>query len=301
MKFLKFLVVILTLFGTSVFVYGYLSDQEIISTIASYYNKSPSVLVTNEYTKEIDNNFVKLTNNFYASNKQDLLDIYYTIISSGMNEFTFYCKDEYETCTSDAQAIFNDNELLSEINNFVNVYNTFKKLKVNITKSYFLKGRIDLVIEKVYSKEDIERIEKKLDELEPKLIDKNKSDYDNILNIHDYIINNTKYNIEDENKENTESSTAIGVLFNLATCNGYTDTASLLLDRLNIKNMRISNDNHIWNLVYLNNKWLHLDLTWDDPVNNLNQDMLLHDYFLKETKEMDDKHNFNKEIFDFIN
>ena len=118
--------------------------------------------------------------------------------------------------------------------------------------------------------------------------------------------------MNDSKKEKSESKTAIGVLFNnLATCNGYTDTAALLLDRIKVPNIKISNDDHIWNLVYINNKWLHLDVTWDDPINtaNLNKDILQHDYFLKTTNEFyqtdilnsQDEHNFNKEIYYFVN
>ena len=155
-------------------------------------------------------------------------------------------------------------------------------------------------------------INNKLDELESELILNKKSDYEKVLSIHDYIINNTIYNIKDENKSNTPSSNALGVLFyNTATCNGYTDAASLLLDRANIPNVRISNDKHIWNLVYIDNKWLHMDVTWDDPVNKLdiNNQILTHDYFLKTNEEFEkiainnpeSRHDFSKGIYNFIN
>ncbi len=297
MKFLKFLVVVLTIFACLVFAYGYLTEKEVISTLINYYDRTPTVLVNNKYRKSIDESFVHLTNDFIADDRNELLNIYYTIMASGMTEFTFFCGTKYEGCIDEVLNINNDDDLLSQINNFVHVYNSFKSIKTTYTTN----GKINLYINRVYSEEDINKINSKLDEIENKVIDRNKSDRDNIMSIHDYIINNTKYNVEDENKPNTVSATAIGVLFkNLATCNGYTDTASLLMDRLNIKNIRISNDEHIWNLVYLDGKWLHLDLTWDDPVNNLNKDILLHDYFLKETKDMDDKHNYDKNIFNFI-
>ena len=290
MKILKFLVVFLSFFASFVFIYGYLADTEVITVIKEYYDRTPSVLINNKYRKDIDESFVHYTNNFIAENRNDLLNIYYTIMSSGMNEFTFYCSSKYSKCLDEVEKINDDAELLSQINNFVNVFNSFKTIKT----TYTTYGKVTLNISRTYSQTGIDRINKELDILEDKLIDKNKSDYDNILSIHDYIVNNTKYNVEDEHNTDGESSNAIGVLFNhLATCNGYTDTMALFLDRLNIKNVKISNDEHIWNLVYLNGKWLHLDVTWDDPVNSLNKDMLLHDYFLKETKDMDDKHIYN--------
>ena len=77
------------------------------------------------------------------------------------------------------------------------------------------------------------------------------------------------------------------------TCNGYADAMAIFLD------YKISNDEHIWNLVYLDGKWYHLDLTWDDPISetNINRDT----YFLITTKTLeelnDGTHNFDKKIY----
>lgn len=306
MRILKFIVVLLTIFACFTFTYGYLNELEIFDTLINFYEKTPSILYNNEYRKNVNIDFVQLTEDFEANDNKELLNIYYTIISSGMDEFTFYCANEYTDCIQNVINLNNNNDLLSQMNNFVHVYNSFRSIKTTYTTN----GKVTLSINKVYSNDDINIINSKLDSIEETLYKDAVSEYDKILAIHDYIINNTKYNLKDENKIGTPSSTAIGVLVNnLATCNGYTDTASLLLDRLNIPNVRISNENHIWNLVYTNGKWLHMDLTWDDPVNSLNKDMLTHDFFLKTTDEFDEigklnsknQHNFNKEIFNFIN
>ncbi len=75
----------------------------------------------------------------------------------------------------------------------------------------------------------------------------------------------------------------------------------LFLEKMGIKSYRISSDKHIWNAVYLDNTWYHLDLTWDDPITNTNADYLSHDYFLISTKQLSElnteQHNFNKNIF----
>ena len=67
MKFLKFLVVILTIFASSVFVYGYLYEKEIINLLIEYYDRNPDTLLNNEYTKDINVDFVQLTNDFDAN------------------------------------------------------------------------------------------------------------------------------------------------------------------------------------------------------------------------------------------
>ena len=277
----------LALFGCFTFVYGYLEENEIISSLIEYYERNPDTLLQNEYEKEIDIDFVKYTDDFDANNKQELINLSYT------------------NCINDIVSINNDSVLLSQLNNFVNVFNSFRSIKTTYTTS----GKVTLAVNRIYSNDDIQLINSKLDEIEKEIYVDADSEYDKILAIHNYIINHTKYNLEDENKSGTTSSTAIGVLVkNLATCNGYTDTAALLLDRLNIKNVRISNQDHIWNLVYTGDKWLHMDLTWDDPVNKLNVDILSHDYFLKTTLEFDEmgknndknKHEFDRNVYNFI-
>lgn len=304
MRFLKFLVVLLTIFASFTFAYGYLNDKEVISTIIQFYDRTPSKIVNNEYVKDLDVGIVKFTDDFIPKNKNELLNIYYTIISSGMKEFTFYCSTEYTNCINDMIEINDNANLLSQINSLVSVYNSFKSIKTSYTSS----GKITLYINRIYNEDDIKRINDRLDIIENEIIDKTRSNEENILAIHDYIIDNTKYS-EDEKYESTENTnTAIGVLFyGLAKCNGYTDAAALFMDRLNIKNVRIVSigddltEPHIWNLVYLDGKWLHLDLTWDDPVNNLNRDFLYHDNFLKTTQEDNNKHIFDKNFYYFAN
>ena len=101
----------------------------------------------------------------------------------------------------------------------------------------------------------------------------------------------------------------------MATCNGYTDLMAIFLTKFNIKNYKIattkesissSSNGHIWNAVYLNNQWLHLDLTWDDPVSDDGKDYLYHKYFLIDTTTLNkidsgkveiEEHNFDKNYY----
>ena len=55
----------------------------------------------------------------------------------------------------------------------------------------------------------------------------------------------------------------------------------------------------------LDDKWLHMDLTWDDPTTANGRSVLIHDFFLITTEELENisiklknnQHNFNKEIY----
>ena len=98
-----------------------------------------------------------------------------------------------------------------------------------------------------------------------------------------------------------QSHKAIGPLIqNMAICGGYSDAMSLFLIKMNIPNYKISNDDHIWNFVYLEDSWYHLDLTWDDPVLNTGENLLIYDYFLIPTKKLfslKNNHEFEESIF----
>ena len=76
---------------------------------------------------------------------------------------------------------------------------------------------------------------------------------------------------------------------------------SLFLDKLHVKNYRISSDTHVWNLVYVEGSWKHLDLTWDDPITDDGSNILEHEYFLISYDELkkkeDDEHDFDETIY----
>lgn len=274
-----------------------------ITTLINIYifrNHNVTLDSKNEYYRDLDFEFVQNTDNFSPQNEQDILNIYYTAINAGKNEFTFYCPKENENCINDISNLANDQNKLSDINNFVHPYNNFS----HIETEYDSLGKVTIKIKKTYSTKDIEMINDKVDELYNKLVDSKKSDVENIRTIHDYIINNTKYDSDrsDKNIINYRSDMAYGPLFEgYAICGGYTDLMELFLERMKIKSYRISSDDHIWNAIYVNNKWSHLDLTWDDPVASDGKDYLQHDYFLIDTKKLlnieTTQHDFNQDIY----
>ena len=142
--------------------------------------------------------------------------------------------------------------------------------------------------------------------------------YTKIKTIHDYIINTTKYDVERNNNKTSKYKSFIAygpLLEGYATCNGYTDAMALFLTKMGIPNFKVAmtpdtntkdEEGHVWNAIYLNNTWLHLDLTWDDPVSLDGKDYLEHTYFLITTKELEaidnqdvqiTEHNFKRNIY----
>lgn len=273
-----------------------------INTIINKYlspNRETVLTDVNKYYREYDFKFVQNTNDFSPNNYQDLLNIYYTVINSGKDLFTFYCDSEYTNCIDDVSSIANDKGLLSDINNFVHPYNAYS----NIETEYDSLGKITIKLTRNYTNDEIDKINKKVDELYKELVTSDNA-RDNIKNVHDYIINNSKYdsNRSDNNIVEYRSDIAYGPLFDgYAICGGYTDLMQLFLEKMNLKNYRVSSNSHIWNAVEIDGKWYHIDLTWDDPVVSDGKDYLYEDYFLITTHDLLEKektqHVFNQNRF----
>lgn len=266
---------------------------------------------SNKYSKDKDYLFVQKTEDFIPYSYQDLLNIYYSVIDNGWNQFTFYCPKEYSKCVQDITSITSDELILTHLNNYVHPFNSFTNIKTKISES----GEMTITVYYLYTSEEIEKIDKKTDEVLANIITDEMNDYDKIKTIHDYIINNTKYDVsknESEKESIYNSYIAYGPLFEgYATCNGYTDLMAIYLTKLGFDNYKIATtkdeisygtSGHIWNAVNYEGNWLHLDLTWDDPVSSDNQDYLFHTYFLVDTKALKDadmgstiieEHNFN--------
>ena len=297
MKYIRYFILV----GIIVFTFYYRSD------IANYILRKTNpvkknlVVTNNSYYSNNNLEYVSITDNFNVSNKQDILNVFYTVINSGMDTYEFTCNNEYKDCINDIEMIIDDKTTLSSINNLVHPYNSYENINVNISNY----GKIDIKINKVYNNDEINIINDFIKDFINKNIYNEMSDYDKIKKFHDYIINNTSFDVDTVNYDNrdiTKSHTAYGLITNhKAICGGYSDTMSIYLYLLNIPNYRIATNEHVWNLVYINNKWFHLDLTWDDPVTSDGSNQLLYDYFLINNDKLfklDKKeHNFNRNIY----
>ena len=279
--------------------------QDSINTLFNTYFSSNNAKVditdVNDYYRDYDFEFVQNIKNKVPSNYQDLLNVYYTVINSGKDSYTFYCpKNEYDDCLVDVENIANDQTLLSSINNYVHPYNAFSHIETEFDNL----GKVTINIKRPYTKQEIKKINEKVNELYKELYNENISYEDNIKTFHDYIINNTKYDSDrsDNNIIKYKSDTAYGPLFEgYAICGGYTDLMQLFLEKMNIKSYRVSSSMHIWNAVLIKDRWYHIDLTWDDPVVSDGSERLLHEYLLIDTKELlsleKTQHSFNQNVF----
>lgn len=125
------------------------------------------------------------------------------------------------------------------------------------------------------------------------IISPNQSDIEKEIAIHDYLVDNINYVDTGDSSYNAYSALINGI----AVCSGYTECFKTLLDMLGIENATISGEaggqQHIWNVVNLDNHWYHVDVTWDDPVGS-SSDYIDHSYFNISADDMALDHTWDR-------
>ena len=276
-----------------VFIYREPITEYIVEKII--FSKEIYIEEPNQYALDYDFEYIKTTDDFIADNRQEILNIIYTSLNNGYDNFYFYC--HYEECQEDVSDITEPENLIT-ISNYIHPYNAYRRVYVS-TNSF---DKVEIRIEKSYTNDNINSINQKLDQIIKEIITDDMSDKEKITVFHNYIIDNTVYDSNyletNLNDIDNPSHKALGPLFfGKALCGGYADVMAIFLDRLNIPNYRISSSDHIWNFVYLDNNWYHLDSTWDDPVTDSGVNMRL-DTFLLITTEQLENLNTNYHIYD---
>lgn len=138
------------------------------------------------------------------------------------------------------------------------------------------------------------------------------TDYEKVLYIHDYIIDNTVYDSAsaDENDGSGKklsdavykSASIYGCLIEgKAICTGYTAAFQYFMDALGVESGRISGNTpegsatgHQWNYVKVDGEYYYIDLTWDDPVQEDGSNVKRYTYFLVGEKELEITHIFGE-------
>ena len=117
-----------------------------------------------------------------------------------------------------------------------------------------------------------------------------------ILRIHDYLVNNNRYN--STNMDQPGNHLAYGALVRgSCVCQGYAEACLVLCQAAGLEAVYVPGDgideegvrgSHGWNAVKLNGQWYMIDITWDDPVGD--KDTLRYDYFLVTNQFMQKDH-----------
>ena len=155
--------------------------------------------------------------------------------------------------------------------------------------------------------EDVNSLKEKYNELVIKsddiintIINDNMTDYEKELVLHDYLIENVKY--DEINEYPFESHTAYGALINgIAVCDGYAEAFDYLLKKVGLKSNliygEIDNELHAWNLIEIDGKKYFVDVTADDPLNNT-ENKISYNFFNLPYQIINQTHIFEKDYFE---
>lgn len=151
-------------------------------------------------------------------------------------------------------------------------------------------------------------VENKIKEIVKLIIKPGMTDFQKEIAVHNYIVNNTKYDEKNYEKGTVpkEANTSYGVLINgVGVCGGYASAMDKLLKAAGVECIIISGEAgengkyepHAWNLVKLDGEYYHIDATWNDPIytfNGVRKDVLHFDYFNLTDKQMSKDHKWDR-------
>lgn len=142
------------------------------------------------------------------------------------------------------------------------------------------------------SLQETKHVEARIREMLPTIISPTMSERSKVKAIHDWIVGNVAYDSTLQRYTAYEALTT-----GLAVCQGYSLLAYRMLKAAGINTLiiegQVDTGNHVWNMVQLDSKWQHLDITWDDPLPD-RPDTVSYDYFLKSDEQMKEDHAWVK-------
>ena len=299
-RLLAILFLLISLMAFYYTINNYEKVTSIVNNIVRKYSKNNVIVPKESYNHRVYlYKTVSETDNFEPHSIDDIKKIYYTVLNNGWDTFTFYCPYEYKSCVDDVKMIANSTHdtFISLINNYVSPLNSYKRYNTVIIDD----NKVVLTIEKLYTDEEIKELNNYLDEyFKVNSFNTTKATKKDIEKIHDFLIDKITYDVNyEKTSEITDSNKATGALFNgIALCSGYSDAFGLFLDRINVPNFKINSDEHEWTMVYYDNEWKHIDITWDDDEVNKNNNR---NFFLINTAELfkkdTEEHNFNNNTY----
>ena len=140
-----------------------------------------------------------------------------------------------------------------------------------------------------------------------KIIKSGMSDFDKVKAINDYMIQNVSYDMDNylNNSIPYESYTALGAMEKkVAVCAGYAKMFKILASCAGLEATYVSGDTpyggHAWNQVKVDGKWYNIDVTWNDPDCETEDDghyyCGCYRYFLLSNEDFNKKHTPKKSV-----
>ncbi|MFT0601351.1 S-layer homology domain-containing protein [Bacillus cereus] len=142
------------------------------------------------------------------------------------------------------------------------------------------------------TKEQTEYVMKQAKAIVSSITQVGMDDHEKVKAIHDYVVKHISYDTS------YKAYTAYEALVNRsAVCQGYALLTYQLLKEAGIENHFVvgtgDRQPHAWNLVKIENKWYHLDTTFDDPVPD-EQGRVTYSYFNLSDEQIARNHEWNR-------
>ena len=127
-------------------------------------------------------------------------------------------------------------------------------------------------------------------------IEQSWTDLQKVIYLHDYITSTKCYDLT-YSKYSAYDILVTGT----AVCQGYAEAFWYLTYKLGIECKIVASDtlNHAWNIVKINGKWYQLDLTWDDPIQDV-PGRSVHTYFLLSDSQFRSINDGHHDADDFV-
>lgn len=142
------------------------------------------------------------------------------------------------------------------------------------------------------TKEQTEYVMKQAKAIVSSITQVGMDDHEKVKAIHDYVVKHISYDTS------YKAYTAYEALVNRsAVCQGYALLTYQLLKEAGIENHFVTGTGdgqpHAWNLVKIENKWYHLDTTFDDPLPD-EQGRVTYSYFNLSDEQIARNHEWNR-------
>ena len=161
-------------------------------------------------------------------------------------------------------------------------------LSINVSASYFT-----TLVQEQWLDEQVEAIV-------ADITNSNMSIYEKVRAIHNNIIGRLVY----QDIGNNGHSAYFALRDGKGVCQAYATLAYKMLNEAGIQNKLVlgytdgdENATHLWNLVFLDGKWYHLDVTWDDPTGAAIDAPIRDKYFLVTDSFIIANHLWDTDLF----
>jgi len=188
----------------------------------------------------------------------------------------------------------------------------FNKAHIQIEESNFDKKIILTGVNSTHQSEKMNvALDTKVNKIISSLKTKSSNEYTLLINLYDSLQRNIRYDKEELQASSKEASkspashNAYGALVNrLAVCDGFSSAFTLLAQKLGFECMLVigrsaysslASVDHAWNIVKIQDRYYHMDITWDTlKYNEFGE--YSYDYFALNDEEISNDHNWDKRM-----